>query len=170
MSVRLNPTVGHVKPGNPRDSSSSTAAYLSGSLVVRFRAPSSSSASRPPVRSLKFDGTVRGIALLNAWGREGSLQELDDSPVSVELAPISGESQFDRVIAEARQIEESVIVVWYVSGFLNTGFKLVFYFYFYFFSIALKICRERGKVLYFTIMGVTCSAPGLWGIEFSHKR
>lgn len=46
--------------------------------------------------------------------KEGSLQELDDdAPVSVELAPISSETQFDRVIAEAQQLEESVIIVWY---------------------------------------------------------
>jgi thioredoxin 1 len=42
------------------------------------------------------------------------LQEVDDSPVSFELEPIYSESQFDRVIAEAQQLEESVIIVWCV--------------------------------------------------------
>lgn len=49
---------------------------------------------------------------LSAWTQEGSLQELNDSPVSVELRPVCSESQFDRVLAEAQQLEESVIVVW----------------------------------------------------------
>lgn len=57
------------------------------------------------------------IEVISAWNGEGSLQELDDSPVSVELEPICSESQFDRVIAEAQQLEESIIVVWYFSLF-----------------------------------------------------
>ncbi|KAL0340710.1 UNVERIFIED_CONTAM: Thioredoxin-like 3-2, chloroplastic [Sesamum radiatum] len=32
-------------------------------------------------------------------------------PLSVELEPISSESQFDRVVAEAQQLEESVVVL-----------------------------------------------------------
>ncbi|KAG8645268.1 hypothetical protein MANES_10G049200v8 [Manihot esculenta] len=55
------------------------------------------------------------IEVISAWNGEGSLQELDDSPVSVELEPICSESQFDRVIAEAQQLEESIIVVWMAS-------------------------------------------------------
>lgn len=43
------------------------------------------------------------------------MQEVDDSPVSFELEPIYSESQFDRVIAEAQQLEESVIIVWMAS-------------------------------------------------------
>lgn len=35
-----------------------------------------------------------------------------DGPVAVELETID-ETQFDRVIAEAQQREESVIIVWY---------------------------------------------------------
>jgi hypothetical protein len=50
---------------------------------------------------------------LSAWTQEGSLQELDDSPVSVELHPVCSETQFDRVLAEAQQLEEPVIFVWY---------------------------------------------------------
>ncbi|KAF3434002.1 hypothetical protein FNV43_RR25105 [Rhamnella rubrinervis] len=125
MSIRMNPTVRHLKPTTLRDPSRdfSSISYCD-FLVVRFKASSSSLASRPLVRSRKFDESVGRIAALNAWGREGSLQELDDSPVSVELSPISSESQFGRVIAEAQQLEESVIVVWYVSGFFGVGFKL----------------------------------------------
>ncbi|KAL9402691.1 hypothetical protein Peur_006540 [Populus x canadensis] len=53
--------------------------------------------------------------VFRAWSQEGPLQEVDDSPVSFELEPIYSESQFDRVIAEAQQLEESVIIVWMAS-------------------------------------------------------
>ncbi|KAJ4720749.1 Thioredoxin [Melia azedarach] len=45
---------------------------------------------------------------------EVSVQELDDydAPVSIELTPIDSESRFDRVIAEAQQRKESVVIVW----------------------------------------------------------
>ncbi|XP_038709966.1 thioredoxin-like 3-2, chloroplastic isoform X1 [Tripterygium wilfordii] len=53
------------------------------------------------------------IRAQDSWGHEGgTVQELDDSPVSIELEPICSESQFDRVIAEAHQLEEPVIIVW----------------------------------------------------------
>lgn len=58
-----------------------------------------------------------------AWSgvEEASLPEdrLDDGgggPRSVELVPILSESQFDRVIAEVQQAEESVIMLWFGSG------------------------------------------------------
>ncbi|XP_010032154.2 thioredoxin-like 3-2, chloroplastic isoform X2 [Eucalyptus grandis] len=59
----------------------------------------------------------RRISALGAVGQDGYAlkEELDDSPVSVELEPIGSESQFDRVVAEAQQLEESVIVVWMAS-------------------------------------------------------
>nr|XP_015877266.2 thioredoxin-like 3-2, chloroplastic isoform X3 [Ziziphus jujuba var. spinosa] len=111
MSVRLNPTVRLLRSIVPRDPSRDSFKASSDLLVLRFRA-SSSSSSRSLLCSCKFDGTEARIGVLNALGREGSVQGLDDSPVSVELAAISSESQFDRVIAEAQQLEESVIVVW----------------------------------------------------------
>lgn len=43
---------------------------------------------------------------------EGSIQALDSSPASVDLEPILNESQFDRVIAQAQQLDESVVIVW----------------------------------------------------------
>lgn len=39
-------------------------------------------------------------------------QEVDDSPVSVELGPISSESHFDEVMEEAQRVGESVVIVW----------------------------------------------------------
>ncbi|XP_057979178.1 thioredoxin-like 3-2, chloroplastic isoform X2 [Malania oleifera] len=50
-----------------------------------------------------------------AWREEGPLEGLDDLPFSVELGPICSETQFDRIVAEAQQLEESLIIVWMAS-------------------------------------------------------
>ncbi|KAL9388521.1 hypothetical protein Peur_017126 [Populus x canadensis] len=63
----------------------------------------------------KIHGFEGGNGIFHAWSQEGSLQEVDDSPVSFELEPIYSESQFDRVIAEAQQLVEFVIIVWMAS-------------------------------------------------------
>ncbi|KAH8497318.1 hypothetical protein H0E87_019849 [Populus deltoides] len=63
----------------------------------------------------KIHGFEGGNGIFHAWSQERSLQEVDDSPVSFELEPIYSESQFDRVIAEAQQLVESVIIVWMAS-------------------------------------------------------
>ncbi|KAL5994575.1 hypothetical protein ACLOJK_024628 [Asimina triloba] len=52
-------------------------------------------------------------AASSAWSSE----EKDD-PVSIALQPISSEAQFDRIVAEAQQLEESFVVVWSVPSFL----------------------------------------------------
>ncbi|KAI4373045.1 hypothetical protein MLD38_011214 [Melastoma candidum] len=54
-------------------------------------------------------------AFLRAVGQDGLLEGLDESPMSVKLETIGGESEFHRVIVEAQQLEESVIVVWMAS-------------------------------------------------------
>ncbi|GAB2250572.1 hypothetical protein Droror1_Dr00016822 [Drosera rotundifolia] len=46
---------------------------------------------------------------------EASIQELESAPVAVELLPICSEDQFHRVIEEAQQGQEPVIVVWMAS-------------------------------------------------------
>ncbi|XP_021833898.1 thioredoxin-like 3-2, chloroplastic [Prunus avium] len=85
-------------------------------LSFRLRGPTRyPPSSNPLVFSRKFDEIRRPIRAVNALSQEGSLQELDDKPISVELVPISGETQFDRVIAQAQQLEESVVVVWMAS-------------------------------------------------------
>ncbi|XP_077221789.1 thioredoxin-like 3-2, chloroplastic isoform X2 [Tasmannia lanceolata] len=43
---------------------------------------------------------------------DSSLDDDIDTPVSIELEPIVSEGQFDRIIAEAQQLEEAVIFVW----------------------------------------------------------
>ncbi|KDP30470.1 hypothetical protein JCGZ_16149 [Jatropha curcas] len=67
------------------------------------------------------------IKFFNAWSAEGSVQELDDSPVSIELETICSESQFDRVIAEAQQLEEAVIIVCWLLSYPITSCRLRFY-------------------------------------------
>ncbi|PIN03360.1 hypothetical protein CDL12_24111 [Handroanthus impetiginosus] len=54
------------------------------------------------------------LVLNSSYSEGGPISELglENMPLSVELEPISSESQFDRVVAEAHQLEESVIVLW----------------------------------------------------------
>lgn len=54
------------------------------------------------------------VQVLENHDGEVSVQDLDDSPASIELQPISDEPQFDRVIAEAQQLDESVVILWCV--------------------------------------------------------
>ncbi|XP_010490934.1 PREDICTED: thioredoxin-like 3-2, chloroplastic isoform X2 [Camelina sativa] len=77
----------------------------------------SSSFSQP--REFKFHSFPEKICLVaerirtvNALKQDGGLQELDDSPVSVELGPICSESHFDQVMEEAHKLGESVVIVW----------------------------------------------------------
>ncbi|MBA0776012.1 hypothetical protein Gotri_011075 [Gossypium trilobum] len=67
---------------------------------------------------LGFDEKINGFGgnfgIFSAWREEGQLEELDDAPLTVELQQICCESQFDRVIAEAQQLEESLIILWYL--------------------------------------------------------
>ncbi|WCJ21790.1 WCRKC thioredoxin 2 [Euphorbia peplus] len=69
------------------------------------------------VKTLSFPRKLSAFhfPLLNASTGERTLPELDDSPVSVELLPISGETHFDRIIAEAQQLDGSLIIVWMAS-------------------------------------------------------
>lgn len=57
---------------------------------------------------------IRGkkVCLAN-YSLEGSVQGLDNLPLSIELLPILSDTQFDHVIAEAQQLEEPVLIVWY---------------------------------------------------------
>lgn len=70
-------------------------------------------------RNFKFHSFTDKICLaaerfreVDALKQDGGLQELDDSPVSVELGPICGESHFDQVMEEAQKLGESVVIVW----------------------------------------------------------
>jgi hypothetical protein len=109
--VRLRPSPRTLRAGISRDFRRPTL----GNLVVSGSGARAFSLSR---KALVFPGKIRVVggkssSKLSAWTQEGSLQELDDSPVSVELHPVCSETQFDRVLAEAQQLEEPVIFVWY---------------------------------------------------------
>lgn len=83
-----------------------------------LRALSFSSSKRLcfPRKSVFFLGKFGSLIEEEKMGvsTEVSVQELDDydAPVSIELTPIDSESRFDRVIAEAQQRKESVVIVW----------------------------------------------------------
>ncbi|XP_004307366.1 PREDICTED: thioredoxin-like 3-2, chloroplastic [Fragaria vesca subsp. vesca] len=93
------------------------------------RDPSRDSPTPPSSSSLKvsiFGFTARNLAVtsrnsdeiwapIRALSPEGSLRELDDSPVSVDLVPICSEAQFDRVVAQAQQLRQPFVVVWIAS-------------------------------------------------------
>ncbi|KAH6804912.1 WCRKC thioredoxin 2 [Perilla frutescens var. frutescens] len=42
-------------------------------------------------------------------------QGLENLPISMNLVPISSESQFDRVVAEAQQLDEPIVILWMAS-------------------------------------------------------
>ncbi|PON35239.1 Thioredoxin [Parasponia andersonii] len=117
MSVRLNstfrPPIATTSRDLARDSSKASWDFLV--LCSKASSSSSPSSSSSLVCSCKFYGIGGRIAVLKAWSQEGSLQELDDSPVSVDLTPISSETHFDRVIADGQQLDESVIILWMAS-------------------------------------------------------
>lgn len=59
---------------------------------------------------------------------QGSVQNgLESSFVKLEL--ISSETQFDRVIGDAQQLDESLVILWYVCLFLLYEFWVFIFFY-----------------------------------------
>ncbi|KAK9284025.1 hypothetical protein L1049_012284 [Liquidambar formosana] len=107
-TIRISP---HLNPPNPRNLFDSSPQLST--ISRHFSIPSLKTPSL--VSSSKFHAIGRKILKPAAWSKEGPLQGLDDSPVSVQLEPICSESQFDRIIAEAQQLEEPVIIVWMAS-------------------------------------------------------
>lgn len=57
---------------------------------------------RRQLKATAFAAASSGVATDNS----------SDAPSSIELVPITTEEQFDRIIAEAQQLEESVVVLW----------------------------------------------------------
>ncbi|KAA8539278.1 hypothetical protein F0562_025970 [Nyssa sinensis] len=78
-----------------------------------FKTTSSVTNSIVFTRKIIVNGTY--IKALTNYSEERSVQDLDCSPVSIELEPISSESQFDLVIAETRHLKEPVVIVWMAS-------------------------------------------------------
>lgn len=67
------------------------------------------------LRSSKIRVIGLRIKALNSHSEEGSVQGLDSSPVSVDLEPITSESQFDHVVSEAQRLDEPVVILWMAS-------------------------------------------------------
>ncbi|XP_042015555.1 thioredoxin-like 3-2, chloroplastic [Salvia splendens] len=63
----------------------------------------------------QMKGRRLAISCNSNESRPISQQELEISPLSMELVPISSESHFDRVIAEAQHLDESVVILWMAS-------------------------------------------------------
>lgn len=105
-------------PLNPCLSSLASTTSHGSSRVPQQLSPSGLLSTNFPGKSFNFPQKISvnggNFWVLAARTQEGPLQELDDSPVSVQLMPISSESQFDHVLGEAQQLGESVVIVWYV--------------------------------------------------------
>ncbi|XP_004250061.1 thioredoxin-like 3-2, chloroplastic [Solanum lycopersicum] len=101
-STQFSPVIQQLfaRKSNP----SSISAFKASKLVLLV--PISLNCSR-----IHLDFKVRVQVLENHDG-ESSVQDLDDSPASIELQHISDEPQFDRVIAEAQQLDESIVILW----------------------------------------------------------
>ncbi|XP_020112326.1 thioredoxin-like 3-2, chloroplastic, partial [Ananas comosus] len=84
-------------PNKPSPSSSSSSASLYPSRGLRSIAAAASARS---------EAAPAPAPEKNLGGGE------DDAPASIELVPIVSEAQFDRIVAEAHQLEESIVVVW----------------------------------------------------------
>ncbi|KAI3758144.1 hypothetical protein L6452_05696 [Arctium lappa] len=65
---------------------------------------------------LKGKNDVNGgrMKAFTTISQQGSIRGLDysSSPVSIDLKPILNETQLDRVIAQAQQLDESVVILW----------------------------------------------------------
>ena len=130
--VRLRPSPKPLIAGTSRDPSRDFRRPTVGNLVVSGPGARAFFLSR---KALVFPGKIgvvggKSSSKLSASTQEGSLQGLDDSPVSVELHPVCSETQFDRVLAEAQQLEELVIFVWYGVLILCLKFWGIFFFFF----------------------------------------
>lgn len=108
-TIRFSPSLRFrtALPTNPRDQSRDL-------FVPRVLSFSSTKITKSVIFPGKIDHLIR------VTKHEGSIKELnedddDHAPVSIPLTPIGSESQFDRVIAEAQQLDESVIIVWMAS-------------------------------------------------------
>lgn len=72
---------------------------------------------------IKGNNVCNGMVLMKALtnnGQQGSILGINDADaVSIELKPILNETQFDHVIAQAQQLDESLVILWYVYLFLK---------------------------------------------------
>ncbi|KAM0031776.1 hypothetical protein Hdeb2414_s0017g00512901 [Helianthus debilis subsp. tardiflorus] len=77
---------------------------------VAFSNSGSSSRSLSDFWRFKYDVCTGS---LKALSQQGSIPVIDSSsPVSLDLKPILNECQFDHVIHDAQQLDDSVVVLW----------------------------------------------------------
>ncbi|KAH0457171.1 hypothetical protein IEQ34_015078 [Dendrobium chrysotoxum] len=86
-------------------------------LEVTQSSPASSSIFTLQISTLPRSRYRRTDAVSAVWSGLEEVQltgdQVDDEdPSSIELLPITSEEQFDRILAEAQQLEESLIILW----------------------------------------------------------
>ncbi|XP_026439953.1 thioredoxin-like 3-2, chloroplastic [Papaver somniferum] len=67
------------------------------------------------ISSINFDGIRSRITASNdtfSIDSSSSSLNIDSKPVSVELKSIGSEEQFDRIMGEAQQLDQALIIVW----------------------------------------------------------
>ncbi|KAK4851931.1 hypothetical protein QYF36_019554 [Acer negundo] len=86
--------------------------------TVHHHRPSSSNL-QPPFNTALILSTIHHVIDLKIIrvSKEVSVQQQldDDAPVSVQLQSINSETLFDRIVAEAQQLQEPLIIDWTAS-------------------------------------------------------
>ncbi|KAF6151257.1 hypothetical protein GIB67_002921 [Kingdonia uniflora] len=81
---------------------------------LKPKTPSSLITTNPTISTKRIDQTRWKSTTPCAMTVDDPHPDLD-SPVSVELQPIINVEQFERIVAEAQQLEESVVILWMAS-------------------------------------------------------
>ncbi|RRT84023.1 hypothetical protein B296_00005017 [Ensete ventricosum] len=77
-------------------------------------------------RVVSFAAAARGTTAWSAKEVAPSPEE-EEPPTSVALEPIVSEENFDRIIAEAHQLEEPIVVLWFGFEPLDSSFFCAFF-------------------------------------------
>lgn len=91
------------------------------------------SLSPPSIGTISLSRAVSFAAAggTTAWSAKevAPSPEEEEPPTSVALEPIVSEEHFDRIIAEAHQLEEPIVVLWFGFEPLDSSFFCAFSFY-----------------------------------------
>ncbi|KAG6404617.1 hypothetical protein SASPL_136868 [Salvia splendens] len=88
--------------------------FIDSSRKINFSNGGANSVSRS-CSFHQMKGRRLAISCNSNESRPISQQELEISPLSMELVPISSEAHFDRVVAESQHLDESVVILWMAS-------------------------------------------------------
>ncbi|KAK4578730.1 hypothetical protein RGQ29_028712 [Quercus rubra] len=113
--LRFRPSPRPLRLGTPRGTSRDFRLLPPTSNLVLNSLPTKHLPEKIHVIRSESSPSSSSTSKLSAWTQEASLQDLHDSPVSVDLHTISTDTHFDRVLAEAQQLEDSLIIVWMAS-------------------------------------------------------